>query len=67
MGLKGKCGWLKAYCAFGLDSTSIAAMKVIEDDEYFNYETATSYLNSAHLRDETVTIGKKRLISYLNE
>ena len=67
MGLKGKHDWLKSHCAFGLDSTSIAAMKVIEDDEHFNYEAATSCLNSAHLRNEKVAAGKKRLVSHLNE
>ena len=44
-----------------------AAVNVINDEQYFNYESAKSYLNSTSLRNENVTTAKKNLISYLFE
>ena len=67
IGLKGKHEWLKLYCAFGLDAKSNAAVNVIKDNNYFNYESATSYLDSIHLRNESMTSTKITLISYLFE
>ena len=67
MGLKGKYEWLKPYCALGFDSNEHTATDIINDDDFFIYETAKSYLNSANLRNDTIANAKITLISYLVE
>ena len=63
MGLKGKHEHLKPYCALGFDSKEHTATDVINDDEYFTYDAANSYIRASNLRNETESNAKVTLVS----
>ena len=64
MGLKGKYGDLKPYCALEFDSKEHTAIDVINNDEYFTCDTANSYIRALNLQNQIESNAKVTLISY---